>query len=216
MAKRPLSFISGRDPEVLQTMLDFYANPGARVLDVTANKRRMWKGVKWDGPVTFSDIDASVKPDLVCDFRELHIGTESVDVLIFDPPHLPAAAGSQKSMKQMASDYGLRKAPRGNNISPLFCPFLEEATRVLRPDGILLAKLSDYVHNHRYQWMLVEFVNAVRQMPRLTACDLVVKNDPCGGNLKSGKWKNAYHVRNAHCWWIVVRKGGCEPKKGSK
>lgn len=46
----------------------------------------------------------------------------------------------------------------------------------------------------------------------LTACDLVVKRDPSAGNLKSGRWKKAHHVRNAHCWWAVVRKGRCEPR----
>ena len=42
---RPISIIEGRDPLVLQTMLNFYARPGAVVLDVTANRRRMWDGV---------------------------------------------------------------------------------------------------------------------------------------------------------------------------
>ena len=146
---RPKSIIMGRDPVVLQTMLDFYAKPSAAVLDVTANTRRMWKGVNWNGPITFSDIDPSVEPDLVCDFRQLSVQTESIDVLIFDPPHLPAAAASPKSLKPFVKREGLAFAPKGNNTSIYFPPFLREAFRVLKPEGLIFAKLSDYVHNHK-------------------------------------------------------------------
>ena len=211
MNARPLSVIDGRDPVVLQLMLDFYAHPGAVVPDVTANRRRMWEGVSWSGPVTYADIDPAMAPDVVADFRSLPHPAASVDVLIFDPPHLPAAGGSAASDAQMREDYGLARSLKADNVAGYFGPFLSEATRILRPGGVIFAKLKDYVHNHRYQWLLVEWVIAVRGTPGLTPCDLIVKRDPCGGNLKSGRWKRAFHVRNAHCWWAVVRKGRCEP-----
>lgn len=211
MIDRPLSVIEGRDPLVLQTMLDFYAPSGAVVLDVTANRRRMWAGVLWSGPVTYMDADPAMAPDIVADFRALPHPAASVDVLVFDPPHLPAAGGSAASDVQMREDYGLAGSLKADNVAGYFAPFLTEAARVLRPGGVVFAKLKDYVHNHRYQWMLVEWVLAVRATPGLTPCDLIVKRDPCGGNLKSGRWKRAHHVRNAHCWWVVVRKGRCEP-----
>jgi SAM-dependent methyltransferase len=209
---RPLSVIDGRDPQVLQIMLDFYAPLNARVVDVTANRRRMWKGVKWSGAVTWCDLDPAMAPDVVADFRALPFDDASVDVLVFDPPHLPMAAGSVASLSQMKEDYGLAGAPKADNVESYFRPFLHEACRVLRPDGVVFAKLKDYVHNHRYQWMLVEWILAVRETEGLTPCDLIVKRDPCGGNLKSGRWIKSHHVRNAHCWWVVVRKGRCEAK----
>jgi SAM-dependent methyltransferase len=211
---RPLSVIEARDPTVLQLMLGFYAKPGARILDVTANRRKMWQGVSWNGPITYSDIDPDVSPDIIADFRDLPFDRESYDVVVFDPPHLPAAAATSTSSREMVFSYGLAHAPRGDNISSLFAPALAEIERVLTPDGLALCKLKDFVHNHAYQWSLVDFIAAVRDQPGLTACDLIVKRDPCGGNLKSGRWKKAYHARNAHCWWIVVRKGRCEPRPG--
>ena len=210
---RPSSVMMARDPEVLETMLRFYAWPGARVLDVTANRRRMWDGVSHDGDVVFADIDPAVRPDIVCDFRSITVEDESFDVIVFDPPHLPAAAATQSACPQYVSDYGLRAAPRADNIAEYFDPFLSEAARVLRSDGLVFAKLKDFVHNHRYQWMLAAFAAAVQRSDGLTACDLIVKRDPCGGNLKSGRWQKAHHARNAHCWWIVVRKGRCEAQR---
>ena len=201
-----------RDPEVLRMMLDFYAWPGATVLDVTANERRMWKGVAWPN-VTYADIDPSTNPDIICDFRALTVPTASYDVIVFDPPHLPVAAASAESDQGFAARYGLSHSAHADNISEYFAPFLAEAARVLRNDGLVFAKLKDFVHNHKYQWMLTEFVNAVNATPGLTPCDLIVKRDPSAGSLTSSKWKKAHHARNCHCWWIVVRKGRCESRK---
>jgi len=208
---RPVSVMMARDPEVLTTMLDFYAWPGAAVLDVTANERRMWNGVEWPS-VTFLDIDPEMKPDIIGDFRALPVDPSSYDVIVFDPPHLPAASASPESLQCFVRNYGLGHAPCADNISSYFAPFLAEAVRVLRPEGLIFAKLKDFVHNHAYQWTLTDFINAVRAQDGLTACDLIVKRDPSAGSLKSSKWKRAHHVRNAHCWWVIVRKGRCESR----
>lgn len=75
----------------------------------------------------------------------------------------------------------------------------------------MLCKISDLVHNHRYQWQHVDLVMACRQ-EGMIPCDCLIKVDPCRGNLKSSKWKKVRHLRNVHCFWIVVRKSGCERK----
>ena len=197
---------------MLSGLLRFYAEPGARVLDCTANRRRMWEGVQWGGQVLYMDLDPAMRPDFVGDFRQLPVGDGSFGVLVFDPPHLPSAAGTDRARAQFRRDFGLGRSIAGDNVSAYYGPFLAEARRVLVPDGLVFAKVSDYVHNHRYQWSIVDFVQAVRATPGLTACDLRIKRDPCGGNLKSGKWVNAHHARNVHSYWVVVRKGGCEAR----
>jgi hypothetical protein len=168
----------------------------------------MWKG---NGrKVRFLDLDPSVRPDVVASFLALPFRSASFDVVIFDPPHLPVAAASTASHPQMVGHYGLASSLRADNVSAWFVPFLTEARRVLSADGLVFAKLKDFVHNHRYQWTLTRFVQAVESVSGLAPCDLIVKRDPCGGNLKSGRWVKQHHARNAHCWWVVVRKGKCE------
>lgn len=213
-AIRPYSVIEGRDPAVISTMLAFYAPAGARILDATANRRKMWRGVEWGGERVFMDIDPTVAPDVVGDFRAMPFEPSSFDVIVFDPPHLPTAAASPASSEQYKRDYGLTLSEHGDNISACFAPFLREAVRVLRSDGLVFAKLKDFVHNHRYQWTLTDFIGAVRAVKGLTPCDLIVKRDPSGGALKSSLWETNHHVRNAHCWWTVVRKGRCERRSG--
>ena len=212
---RPYSVIEGRDPLVLTTMLSFYASPGARVLDATANRRKMWTGVEHKGEMVFMDIDPEVKPDVVGDFREMPFPADNFDVIVFDPPHLPVAAASPQSSVRYKRDYGLARSAHADNISECFGPFLREAARVLKADGLVFAKLKDFVHNHRYQWTLADWIVAVRAQEGLTACDMIVKRDPSGGALKSSLWESNHHVRNAHCWWVVVRKGRCERRKSA-
>lgn len=209
---RPESLFHGRDKELLPVLLDFYARPAARILDCTANRRRMWQGIVWAPSPVFLDLDPTMAPDVVGDFRALPFGDASFDVLVFDPPHLPKAAASARSDPDFAKRFGLGFAPAADNVSGYFAPFLREAARVLAPDGVILAKLKDFTHNHAYQWTLVEWVQAVRAQPGLTPCDLLIKKDPSAGNLKSGRWKKAHHARNVHCWWTVTRKGRCEPR----
>lgn len=163
--ERPLSVMLARDPEVLRTMLNFYSHLEAKVLDVTANERRMWHGVNWPS-VTYADIDPAMNPDIVQDFCAMTVADASFDVIVFDPPHLPAAAASKESDQRFVGNYGLGHAPKGDNISGYFPPFLAEAHRVLRPEGLIFAKIKDFVHNHAYQWTLTDFIAPARAMAR--------------------------------------------------
>jgi SAM-dependent methyltransferase len=202
----------GKDAGLLDEMLSFYAPNARRIVDVCCNRRRMWNGSKSAARVVGYDIDPAMQPDVVTCWSKLPDADSSVDVLIYDPPHLPSAAASAKSLGQYADDYGLGRSIKADNVASLHAPFLKEAARVLTPDGLIFAKVKDYIHNHKYQWNL-ELFNAEVRIAGLTPCDLVIKRDPCGGNLKSGRWEKAHHVRNVHCYWAVIRNGRCEPKR---
>jgi hypothetical protein len=211
MIKRLDSVFFGRDCDLLPQLLEFYAPTAKVIRDVTANRRRMWKGVDIEN-VKFYDADATMMPDVVCLWDHLPDSDGSVDVLVYDPPHLPLAAASEKSLPHMASNYGLLKSVKSDNVASLHPSFLAEAKRVLRPNGIVLAKIKDYVHSHRYQWNLEYFNSAVRSVG-MVPCDLIIKRDPSAGNLKSGRWERSHHARNSHCYWVVVRNGSrCEGK----
>ena len=207
------SVFMGTDRQLLPELFGFYAPNAQEVRDVTANSRKMWKGVSLPFTPLWYDIDPVMRPDVVCSWDQLPDKDASVDVLVYDPPHLPLASASVMSMKQMVESYGLAHSVQGDNISAMHLSFLLEAKRVLKHDGLIFAKIKDYVHNHKYQWNMEEFNIAVRTSG-MTPCDLIIKRDPCGGNLKSGRWEKAHHARNTHCYWIVVRNSSrCEKKR---
>ena len=179
----------------------------------------MWRGIKDAYRVSTLDIDPKYNTDFVGDFRNLSeiVPLASYDVLVFDPPHLPTTAASENSSGIWKEQYGLTDGENtgrdGDNVSELFLPFFREAAKVLRPDGVVLCKIVDIIHNHRYQWQHVDLINAARDAG-MTACDMLVKTDPCGGNLKSSLWKNVHHLKRNHCYWIVVRNSTkCEARK---
>lgn len=201
--ERPYSVIYGRDKDVLPVLFKIHAS-GEDILDCTYNKGRMWKGLPYK-PLRM-DISNEYEVDVVADFRDMPFKDESFDVMVFDPPHLPVAAGDGT----IYTKYNVHKHDsKGDNISDMFVPFLKEAKRVLKPNGVIFAKIADLVHNHKYQWQHIDFVNCVKDIG-LTACDMIIKVDPCGGNLKDNRWVNVKHFRKCHCYWIVVRKGKCE------
>jgi predicted methyltransferase len=126
------------------------------------------------------------------------------DVVVYDPPHIPNQ-GSDKS-KDFNTRFGLSlksSAENGYNFTHLYPPFLREAFRVLRPEGVLFCKIADYVHNHRYQWAHIEVLRAA-VATGFCACDCIVKVRK--GPILDPKWKTAHHARRQHCYWLVFRK----------
>jgi hypothetical protein len=213
--QRPYSGLMGNDRDALRLLLRVHAEPDAQILDCTFNTGKMWRGIRDVYHVMTSDIDPSYGTDFVGDFRVLSsIVDRQFDVLVFDPPHLPLASASENSSGIWREQYGLTddadSGRDGDNVSQLFRPFFHEAAQVLRPGGVVFCKMVDMVHNHRYQWQHIDLILAAR-MEGMTPCDMLVKIDPCGGNLKSSKWKNVHHLRRNHCFWIVVRNSSrCE------
>ena len=204
---RPSSVVIGRDRDVIPLLLSVHAVDDPRILDVTYNRGVMWKGT--DYSPHRSDVSREMSPDAdtIADCRALPFAGGSFDVIAFDPPHLPNAAASANSSGIQRAQYGLTSDGdyrQGDNINPLFVDFLTEARRVLSPEGIVIAKLADLVHNHRYQWQHVAFINAAESLG-MTVCDAIIKADPTAGNLKSSKWQRVNHFRRGHCYWLVVR-----------
>jgi hypothetical protein len=207
--------VFGRDKDVIPLLLKVHAVDNPRVVDVTYNRGVMWKGTGISPHRSDVSREMSPEADTIADCRSLPFGDGSFDVIAFDPPHLPNASGSANSSGIEKKQYGLNGSndyAAGDNVNPLFTPFLTEARRVLSKDGIIIVKIADLVHNHKYQWQHVALINAATSLG-MTVCDMIVKADPAAANLKSSKWERVFHFRRAHCYWLVIRPGvKCEKK----
>jgi hypothetical protein len=79
---------------------------------------------------------------------------------------------------------------------------------VLKPGGLLLAKITDMVNNHRSNWAHSDFIRMAEEAG-FTVCDLIIKIR--NGPMLSDKWKEAHLARKRHCFWIVCRNStSCE------
>jgi DNA modification methylase len=201
---QPLSSVwFGEDNELLRLMLEFYPRKKPRlILDATINKGRFWTGINY--PVIGLDINRRYRPDIVGNNMQMPFRSESFDVVVYDPPHIPNQGKDRQ--KDFQDRFGLGgKSPKENgyNFTHLYGPFTKEAFRVLVQEGILLCKITDYIHHHRYQWAHVEIINAAREVG-FRACDCIIKVRK--GPIIDPRWKKAHHSRRHHCYWLVFRK----------
>jgi hypothetical protein len=201
----PLSSVWERsDGELLEAILRFYPtiNPEP-ILDATYNTGRFWKGLSWD--VWSMDIDAKYKPRIVGDNRDMKgIPSEAFGTVVYDPPHV-GPQGRDKSVKRFDVDFGATMEcgkEHGWTLSYLYPPFLKQAKRILKPEGLLLAKITDMVNSHKSRWAHCDFMRMAEEAG-FTVCDLIVKIRV--GPMMSNKWKEAHHARKRHCFWIICR-----------
>jgi hypothetical protein len=207
----PLSSVwETSDGELLETMLSFYPtiNPEP-ILDTTYNTGRFWKGSSRD--VWSMDIDPKYKTKIVGDNRIMKgVPSETFGTVVYDPPHV-GPQGRDKSVKRFDVDFGATMEcgkQHGWSLSYLYPPFLKQAKRVLKPNGLLLAKITDMVNSHRSRWAHCDFMRMAEETG-FTVCDLIVKTRR--GPMMSNKWKEAHHARKRHCFWIICRNGdSCE------
>jgi SAM-dependent methyltransferase len=198
----------GDDAALLERLLGFYPRKKPRrILDATVNGGRFWRGST--RPVIGMDIHRKHRPAVVGDNTKMPFRAESFDVVVYDPPHIPNQG--KDNLKDFNTRFGLVvRSPKehGYTFTHTYPPFLEEAYAVLRPEGILLCKITDYIHHHQYQWAHVDFIQAARQAG-FRACDCIIKIRK--GPIIDPKWKVAHHSRRQHAYWLVFRKSSkCE------
>lgn len=210
----PLSSVWERsDAELIEAMLRFYSviKPEP-ILDATYNTGRFWRGSK--RRVVSMDIDPRTKPMIVADNRIMDgVADKEFGTVVFDPPHV-GPQGRDKSVKRFDVDFGATVEcgkQHGWTLSYLYPPFLQQAKRVLKSDGLLLAKITDMVNSHRSKWAHCDFMRMAEESG-FTVCDLIIKVRR--GPMMSNKWKQAHHARKRHCFWIVCRNGtSCERER---
>lgn len=77
-----------------------------------------------------------VDPDVQCDFTNLPFSDETFSLVVFDPPHLVGA----KETAWLVKKYG----KLDENWPQMLHDGFAEGMRVLKPDGVLIFKWSEY------------------------------------------------------------------------
>lgn len=191
------------DAELLEQMLRFYPHkPPRLILDATINDGRFWRGTT--RRVVGLDIERKHRPSIVADNGMMALLGDTFDVVVYDPPHIPNQGRDKQKDFNLRFGLGARSPKEhGYSFVHTYPPFLQEAWRVLNADGVLLCKIADYVHNHRYQWAHVDLIQAACNAG-FTPCDCIIKVRK--GPIVDPKWKTAHHSRRQHAYWLVFRK----------
>lgn len=206
---RPDSLVE-EDNEALVTLIGIHAVDDPRLLDVTHNTGAMWVGTGMQPHRMDSnpDMDRQGYLDTVADFREMPFDAGAYDVIVFDPPHATDAGAGLVGDASYGGRYGTssEELHGHNNVAFLFPGFFSEAQRVLSPNGVVLAKIANMVHDSRYQDQAYMMKQAALEAG-FTLCDEMIKGSLQRSGMIDPRWRHMWHVRGAHSYWLVFRKG---------
>ena len=90
--------------------------------------RGLWKNA--------GNCSLNIDPDVLCDFTALPFPDDSFSLVVFDPPHLTGA----KETSWLVKKYG----KLDDNWPQMLHDGFLECMRVLKPDGVLIFKWSEY------------------------------------------------------------------------
>ena len=138
-------------------------NMDKKIIDVTCDSRTIWFNKKnphtlfcdnrcEDFEMFFGKAHTSlhtchVTPDVQCDFTQLPFPDNSFSLAVFDPPHLLHA----KETAWLVKKYG----KLDQNWKQMLRDGFNECMRILKPDGVLIFKWSEYDIPARDVWMAI-------------------------------------------------------------
>lgn len=185
------SVVEGQDADWFPGAVRFYTKmDDPLVLDVTWGAGRFWK--KNDG-LRVIGLDLRPLAEIRGDCHCLPIKESSVDVVVYDPPHLrrPDVMGHPYGQEDLYGDMGV--------IVDISMAFLE-AARVLRPGGTLLFKIAD--EPSRSRWHTVSAFHAAEEA-ELNPFDLVIKKR---GRAIINRTQKQHRARKCHCFYWIYKK----------
>lgn len=121
-----------------------------KILDVTCGARTMWFDKHHPAAVycdnrqeefistwkSYENCRLAIDPDIICDFTALPFDDNTFSLVVFDPPHLTSAGKTSWLVKK----YGVLD----ENWPKILHDGFSECMRVLKPDGVLIFKWSEY------------------------------------------------------------------------
>ena len=209
-----LSAHKGTNDEVFPEVLDLHVEPGSEIADVTYGEGVFWRQVpsgKYE--LTATDIDPTRSPDSTdgIDCRDLPYDDASFDCVVLDPPY--AEGFYETPDKPSDNDYwikdryvgttGEQSATYHDAVLEMYAAAGEEARRVLRDDGLLIAKMQDEVSRNEQRLTHIEVTNIYEEMG-FHAKDLFVVVRPDTPTV--GRMYEQRRARKNHSYFLVYEK----------
>ena len=145
-----LSCIQGNNTKLIEEVSKLFLDRDRIIVDITYGKGVFWKGINLD--VIGSDKRGNV--DLKADFRMLPYKSESVDVVVFDPPYMHGGKTVKKSINQC---YQNENTSHESVIRNYGLGILEGA-RILKKRGKIFVKCQDEIESGRQRFSHMEVI----------------------------------------------------------
>lgn len=196
--------VSADQSEVIRNILRLHVPDGKIDCDPTYSKGAFYKGTGIDRPTLRFDIIPQTEDVIKADACKLPLDDSSIGCMMFDPPFLATTGKSltEGSGNRINRRFGVYSNER--ELHQFYRSALQEAHRVLKPDGILIFKCQDKVSGGKQYFSHVFIMNEAvktgfypKDLFVLTARNRLVAN-----------WqaRNQKHARKYHCYFWVFQK----------
>lgn len=193
------SVFSGTNADLITAVATLYLS--GSVMDATYGKGGWWRRFRPD-PFVVHDLDPE-KGDGV-DFTALPEAEGTYDAVTFDPPYIPQGGYDSSTAREFTDRFGLTSRSRAE-LWELIGAGMAECARVLRPEGWLLVKCTDFVNGGAFHLGHRKVLDLADPLG-LSCWDLIVHHTgsgPGGHNIYT-----PIRARRHHSYLLVFRKGG--------
>jgi hypothetical protein len=207
---RTLTTVCTSNEDGFARILSLYARPGFVVVDPTYGNGRFWKSID---KTRYTTLCTDLSREGV-DLRTLPYESDSVDLEVIDPPYRYTPAKNTRHEDtpghgKVDALYNLQASALRNTeeVIQLYIAGMHEALRVLRQGGYLVLKCQDTVQDGRQVWVHVRLMQEAERLG--FACRDLLVVAPV--SILGTRWKHQRHLRKAHSYFLVFRKGGHFP-----
>jgi hypothetical protein len=225
----------GTNADLIAEVTKLYRLDGLRVADITYGQGSFWRKVDTSG-FTFLASDLFLDPVLtsqgilwstqypsflVADICALPYQPSSINVVVFDPPYLHNA-GPNLEMNWLYRNHQTTQGMyHADILRDLYARGIQEAARVLQPDGMLWVKGKDEIESGVQCWSHGE-VRLAAERCGFTTQDLFFLTTQASLTQLKAPHHRQYHARKNTSWlWIFLREKSVtfakrgRPRKGS-
>ncbi|KKN55488.1 hypothetical protein LCGC14_0581630 [marine sediment metagenome] len=189
--------------------------PNAKtVADLTYGKGRFWKWPSDDmvlPDVVKLDLEPIGGAEVQASYCYVPLKDQSVEVAIFDPPFifspgLRGIIGAKRFFLGVTTGNDPRiNAPRNSKqLYQQTVVAMQEMRRIARHGMIL--KGQDLITSQHPNWWTYQVMNIGDRLLGLWPEDVLLQVSPAA-RMRDPRWKNQYHFRRAHAYYICYRWG---------
>ena len=190
---------------VFPQILSLYVADDSVIADVTYGEGVFWRNVP-HGRYTVMGTDIQTGTDC----RDLPYDAGEIDCVVLDPPYMHSPGGSAHTV-HTAFERAYRNNGSGNKttkkyheaVLALYEDAGQEAYRVLRDRGVLIAKCQDEVCSNRQRFTHVEIMQAYERLGFITEDLFVVVRQNRPGVSRTVR---QVHARKNHSYFLVFWK----------
>ena len=200
------SVVPGKNADVIEQAARLWLKDTDRVLDMTFGKGAFWKKYR---PYHLVEGDLNPTKGDGFDFRARPEPDETFDVVVLDPPYVSQGGRKTSTIPDFTDAYGLDDAPgTADEIDELVYDGMQEAKRLLVPNGFLFVKTMDYITSGKFHQGHQRVVDSAWGMG-LEQVDEFVHVSGTGPqptkNL-DGSPRRQVHSRRAHSFLCIFQK----------